>query len=340
MKDSGERLGGREETDLYAIIEAESGLRCRGNFFSIKNSMASKKKVIVGLGELLWDLLPAGRQLGGAPANFAYIATLLGDSGIPASRVGCDPFGEEALARLGQLGLNADFIQRDSAHPTGTVKVEVDDAGQPRFEISERVAWDFLEWTPAWQQLAEQADAVCFGSLAQRSSQSRSTIHSFLRAVRPVACRVFDVNLRQHFYDAEILRESMQVTSIVKLNREELPKVMGLLGLDHPDMQESARRLLATYDLQLVCITLGEGGSVLISRNDRSEHPGFKVKVADTVGAGDAFTAALVNRFLRGATLAEMNETANRVGAWVASQPGATPNVAPEKLKQRLSEIG
>ena len=162
--------------------------------------MAHARHKVVGLGELLWDLLPTGKQLGGAPANFAYITSLLGDEGIPASRLGQDDLGNEAIRRLTQLGLSGGFIQTDATHPTGRVNVELDSAGQPRFEICESVAWDFLEWTPQWQKLATETDAVCFGSLAQRSAQSRSTIRSFLQATRRDAVRVFDVNLRQNFF--------------------------------------------------------------------------------------------------------------------------------------------
>src|SRR5712691_8422422 len=162
--------------------------------------MTAGKHIIVGLGELLWDMLPSGKQLGGAPANFAYITNLLGDKGVPASRVGDDFLGDEALQRLTQLGLSADFMQHDPIHPTGTVEVEIDNSGQPRFDILHPVAWDFLDWSPRWQQLATEADAVCFGSLAQRSAQSQLTIRSFLNATRPRAVPIFDVNLRQNFY--------------------------------------------------------------------------------------------------------------------------------------------
>jgi fructokinase len=301
--------------------------------------MTNGKRTTVGLGELLWDLLPSGKQLGGAPANFAYITNLLGDAGIPASRLGRDPLGDEAIQRLAQLGLSADFVQQDPAHPTGTVKVEIDAAGQPRFEISEPVAWDFLEWTPAWQQISQKADAICFGSLAQRSSQSRSTIRNFLRATRPEALRIFDANLRQNFYTVEILAESMQLATVVKLNHEELPKIMAMFELEHRSDDDSARRLLSSYNLMLVCITRGNGGSLLISSDEYNEHPGFKVKIADTVGAGDAFTAALVHGYLRGTPLMRINETANRMGAWVASHSGATPTPGPGGLAQALAEI-
>ncbi len=302
--------------------------------------MLSKNHIVVGLGELLWDLLPAGKQLGGAPANFAYITSLLGDDGIPASRLGQDARGAEAIRRLGELALPTEFIQRDADHPTGTVKVEVDSSGQPRFEISEAVAWDFLDWTPQWQKLAQQADAVCFGSLAQRSERSRSTIRSFLLASRPSAARVFDVNFRQHFYTAQVFAESMKLATVVKLNHEELPRIMRLFELEHRSEEDSARRLLSLYELKLVCLTRGDGGSILVSADETNEHPGFKVKVADTVGAGDAFTAALVHGYLRGTALMQINETANRVGAWVASQSGATPVSKPGGLAQTLAEIG
>src|SRR5208337_450618 len=192
------------------------------------NSMLSKQHIVVGLGELLWDLFPAGKQLGGAPANFAYITSLLGDEGIPASRLGQDALGAEALRRLGELALPTEFIQSDADHPTGTVKVEVDRAGQPCFEISESVAWDFLDWTPQWQKLAHQADAVCYGSLAQRAERSHSTIRRFLRALKKDATRVFDINLRQNFFTRQVIVESMKLASVIKLNHEELPRIMHL----------------------------------------------------------------------------------------------------------------
>jgi fructokinase len=303
--------------------------------------MTEEKRTVVGLGELLWDLLPSGRQLGGAPANFAYITNLLGDSGIPASRIGDDALGDAARQRLIDLGLNAAFVQKDPIHATGTVKVEIDKAGQPRFDILHPVAWDFLEWTPSWQQLAAEVDAVCFGSLAQRSSPSQSTIRAFLHATRSSAVRVFDVNLRQNFYSREVLAESMKLATIVKLNHEELPRIVRLFELETQGERDSARSLLTMHDLKLLCVTRGDRGSLLISQNEDEydEHPGVRVKVVDTVGAGDAFTAALVHGYLRGAPLREINETANRVGAWVASQSGATPALKAGGLERTLAEI-
>jgi fructokinase len=297
------------------------------------------KKRVVGLGEVLWDLFPGRSCLGGAPANFAYITTLMGDRGIVASRVGEDSRGIEALRRLEEIGLNIDHIQIDRDHPTGTVNVAVDESGQPRFEIAQPVAWDHLQWTPDWQCLAETADAICFGSLAQRSASSRETIERFLRATPPNALKIFDVNLRQSFYSQEILASSMKLADIVKLNNDELPKIMSLNHLPHKDELSSARRLIEEYKLDLVSITRGGRGSLLVSEKCFSEHPGFKVHVADTVGSGDAFTAGLVHEYLHGASLDLMNEVANLVGAWVASEVGAMPAPKRGALEHSLAEI-
>ncbi|HLZ44015.1 MAG TPA: carbohydrate kinase [Candidatus Sulfotelmatobacter sp.] len=297
------------------------------------------KKKVVGLGEVLWDLFPGGACLGGAPANFAYITTLMGDQGIVASRVGEDSQGIEALRRLEELGLDIDYVQTDREHRTGVVSVMVDGAGQPQFQIADPVAWDFLEWTPAWKDLAEQADAVCFGSLAQRSETSRAAIRRFVGAVVPGTLRVFDVNLRQSYYSAEILSESMKLADIVKLNDDELPKIISLTKVVHKDALSSAQRLIREYDLKLVCVTRGGRGSLLVRDGDFSEHPGFKVRVADTVGSGDAFTAGLVHEYLHGAPLNLMNEVANLVGAWVASEVGAMPTPKRGALEHSLAEI-
>lgn len=284
-----------------------------------------KKFTTIGLGELLWDVFPESRQLGGAPANFAYMTTLLGDDGIVASRVGSDELGDKAKRRLESLGLSSTYIQEDATYRTGVVHVEVDGNGQPTFEIAEPAAWDYLEWTAAWQSLAQKADAVCFGSLAQRSPQSRRTILSFLKTIRPQTTRVFDVNLRQSFYSAQILADSARHADIIKLNQEELPIVVNLLGFPYHDEESAAQWLRQTFRIKLVCITRGARGSLLVGESAEHEHPGIQVQVADTVGSGDAFTAALVYHYLRRNPLSAMNEAANRMGAWVASQTGATP---------------
>ena len=301
--------------------------------------MGDKVFTVVGLGELLWDFLPGGRELGGAPANFAYIASLLGDRALVGSRLGNDDLGKEALEKLTKLGLGTGYVQADAVHPTGTVKVGVDGAGQPRFEITESVAWDFLEWTPHWRELAREADVVCFGSLAQRSAISRQTVRHFLQATRADAVRIFDVNLRQGFYSAEVLEESLKLASVAKLNHDELPRVMDLLKFGYEEEKSSAERLRRAFDLKLVCVTRGCRGSLLVSEGGVDEHAGFRIKVADTVGAGDAFTAGLAHCYVRRYSVAEMNETANRLGAWVASQAGGTPSPGERGLRTSLAAI-
>jgi fructokinase len=300
--------------------------------------MTAKNHVVVGLGEVLWDLLPGGKQLGGAPTNFAYITNLLGDNGVVASRVGADDLGREARQALENLGLRTANLQLDSAHPTGTVKVQLDAAGQPKFEISENVAWDFLAWTPEWNALASEADAICFGSLAQRSPVSHKTIREFVNAARPNATRIFDVNLRQAFFSGEVLVESLKRADIMKLNDDELPRVMALLGIAHHNEESSAESLLRTFSLKLVCVTRGANGSLLVNNSGRHHHPGYPIKVADTIGAGDAFTAALVHQYLRGASLSAMNDAANRVGSWVASQIGGTPAPNAAQLREIFAD--
>ena len=300
--------------------------------------------IIVGVGELLWDLLPTGRQAGGAPANFAYISTLLGDRGIVASRVGADASGLELEEKLRSFGLDTTFLQRDSEHATGTVQVGSSENNQPEYSITENVAWDYLEWTPTWRALAEKADAVCFGSLAQRSRESLETIGQFLRAMRADAVLIFDVNLRQQFYCAEVLESSMRVAHIVKMNHEEVPQVMRLLNASQRhemqgdemqgDEMQAAEWLRKKFGTRLVCITKGQNGSILVDETGCDSHSGFAAQIADTVGAGDAFTAGLVHHYLRGSNLKIMNVAANRMGAWVASHVGAMPRADAEQLQR------
>src|SRR5580698_5947094 len=278
------------------------------------------KKKVVGLGEVLWDILPDRTCLGGAPANFAYITTLMGDQGIVASRVGEDSRGVEALRVMDGLSLDIDHVQTDGGHETGRVQVKVDGKGIACYEIARPVAWDHLDWTLDWQRLAGKVDAVCFGSLAQRSEASRATIRRFLQATPATTVKVFDVNLRQNFFSADTIVESMKLADMVKLNDEELPRVMSLCGLPHKDKDEraSAQRLAEAYRLKLVCITRGERGSLLL---------------------GDGFTAGLVHEYLHGASLDLMNEVANLVGAWVASEVGAMPTPKRGALENSLAEI-
>jgi fructokinase len=294
------------------------------------------KYTIVGLGELLWDVFPNRKELGGAPANFAYMTSLLGDEGVVASRVGRDRLGNAAARRLAKLGLSQEWLQLDRNSPTGTVKVEVFEDGQPKFQIAENVAWDNFEWTSQWQALAGRAAAVCLGSLAQRSERSRRTIRLFLQNLPPNAVKVFDVNLRQSFFSPDVLLESAKIADIMKVNEDELVRVSELLGYKSNAKETAASWLLHTCGLKLVCVTEGASGSSLVAADGVHRHPGFPTEVADTVGAGDAFTAALIHHYLRGATLDEMNEAANRMGSWVASQVGATPKPDVKFLKSVL----
>jgi fructokinase len=287
-------------------------------------------KLIVGLGELLWDLLPGGKQLGGAPANFTVMSARLGNRGVIASRVGRDALGDEARVYLAPLPADLDYLQADEEHATGSVSVTLQD-GQPEYVIHQPVAWDFLDSTPEWLELAQRSDAVCFGSLAQRHLVSREAIHSFLAATPANCARVFDVNLRKPFYDARVLTDSLQRATLLKLNEIEMRVVMSLLGLeensgsDEASLLRCSHTLLDHFPLRLVCVTMGSQGSLLVTREAHHRHHGIPTSVADTVGAGDAFTAALVCFYLRGAPLAVLNEAGNRWGSWVASQRGAMP---------------
>jgi fructokinase len=292
---------------------------------------------MVGLGEVLWDVLPSGRALGGAPTNFAYMTSVLGDQGVVASRVGNDVFGREAEKAMQRHGLTTSYIQHDDRHETGSAAVSIDPAGLPAFTIQESVAWDFLQWTPAWEGLAERADVVCFGSLAQRSPASAATIDRFLGHTREDALRIFDVNLRQAFYSREVFQSSFCHANIVKLTDQELLRVSSLLRLERGDEEMLARRLLHECDLRLVCVTRGERGSLLISEDETVIHEGLSVKVVDTVGAGDAFTACLAHHFVRARPLREISESANRFASWVATQVGATPRIDGSQLQEILA---
>jgi fructokinase len=289
--------------------------------------------LMIGLGEVLWDLLPSGKVLGGAPANFAYMVTVLGDQGIVASRVGNDDLGREACRAMQGLGLSTAYLQHDATHETGAATVSIDNAGQPNFTIKNSVAWDFLEWTPQWNELSAKADVVCFGSLAQRSSASAATVERFLINTPKKTLRIFDVNLRQSFYNLGVLRRSFQYADVVKLNDHELLQVSNLFRLGVGTHEMLAQRLLHLCDLRLVCITCGSLGSLLVTQSESVEHKGFRVKVADAIGAGDAFTACLAHHYLRGHPLEEISESANRFASWVATQTGATPPISTDTLR-------
>jgi fructokinase len=287
--------------------------------------------LVLGIGELLWDMLPSGKRLGGAPANFSVMAGRLGSHAVILSRIGRDDLGREAVHLLDPLPADTAHLQVDTVHETGQVTVSFQD-GQPEYTIHRPAAWDSLELSDAWVRLAERADAICFGSLAQRSVEARQTIQT-LAAQTPSRCvRVFDVNLRRPYYSSEVIQESLELATVMKMNDAEVPLVLALLGMpvenegQAGDLRSGAERLLAEFStLEMVAITRGPHGSLLVKREEWHEHPGFPAKVADTIGAGDAFTAAMTHYLLRGAELSVLNEAGNRWGSWVASQSGAMP---------------
>jgi len=285
--------------------------------------------LMVGLGEVLWDLLPGGRQLGGATANFAWHAAALGGRGALASCVGDDHLGRRIIERLDAMGLDRSAVAVDAEHPTGTVRVELDAGGDAAFTIQENVAWDFIPLAPPAVELAARADAVCFGSAAQRSPVSRQTIAAFLRATRSGCLRLFDVNLRQSYYSREVIVESLGACEVLKLNDEELPTVAGLLGMSGT-RDELLCELLRRYSLRLVVLTCGPNGSTLRTPEEASVLPGRKVDIADTVGAGDAFTAAVATGLLKGWDLSAVHRLADRLAAYVCTQAGATPALPAE----------
>ncbi|HEV2292509.1 MAG TPA: carbohydrate kinase [Tepidisphaeraceae bacterium] len=289
---------------------------------------SSPPPVALGVGEVLWDLLPSGRQLGGAPANFAFHAQQLGARGVVASAVGADILGDEIEERLQWWGV-VSSIAIDHEHPTGTVSVTLDGQGVPNYVIHHPVAWDFLHnhhFPPA-----TTADVVCFGTLAQRSPVSRQSIQRYLRDTRPDCLRVFDINLRQHFYTEPVIRASLDVAGVLKLNEQELPVVAEMLGLPSNEAAFTAALFERLVGLRLIALTRGPNGSALLTREATSQHAGIRTTLADTVGAGDAFTAAVAVGLLKRIPLDRINDAANRIAAFVCSQPGATPRL-PEEL--------
>jgi len=298
--------------------------------------------LILGIGELLWDVLPEGPRLGGAPANFTVMAGRLGNHAAILSRIGRDDLGRKAVERLDPLPADTSHLQIDPAHETGRVTVAFED-GQPHYIIHQPAAWDFAELSDEWVNLAERADAICFGSLAQRCLESRQTIQTLAAQTSSDCIRVFDVNLRTPFYSGEVIQESLELATVMKMNDAEVPQVMTLLGLpagegtEAEQLRHGAERLLDEFPmLNMVAITRGGHGSLLVTREEWNEHPGIPTQVADTIGAGDAFTAALTHYMLRGADLATLNEAGNRWGGWVASQSGAMPAL-PNEVRDRIA---
>lgn len=289
------------------------------------------KHKLVGIGEVLWDLLPGGKQLGGAPANFTYHAGALGADARLVSRVGDDDAGRELTQRLDKLGVPISCIEIDRDAPTGTVSVELAADGQPHFIIHENVAWDRISGEGESRLAVAAADAVCFGTLAQRSKISRGTIRTLLKTMPSESLRILDVNLRQHFYSREIIEGSLALANVLKVNELELPRlaeIFGLAGDAHAQLSQLASR----HKLHAVAYTRGSKGSLLLANGRWSDHPGVPARVVDTVGAGDAFTAAMTLGLLADRDIDTINHRANQVAAYVASCAGGTPEL-PQELR-------
>ena len=280
------------------------------------------KKVIVGIGEILWDMLPSGKALGGAPANFAYHAGRLGAEGWAVSAVGDDALGREILDLVASKGLQSLIAVTDK--PTGTVQVSLDERGVPTYNIMEDVAWDNIPFTADMETLAKRADAVCFGSLVQRMG-SRDSVLRFVRSMRPDALKVFDINLRQHYYSKEVLEDSLKLADILKINDEEIGIVARMFGLAGDD-RDACRALIEAFGLRLVILTRGADGSEVITTDEIIPQGVGDVEVVDTVGAGDSFTAAFVVAYLWGDSLAEAQRLASETASYVCSRKGAMPD--------------
>jgi fructokinase len=303
---------------------------------------------VVGVGEVLWDLLLTGRQLGGAPANFAYHVHALGAETHVVTRVGNDEYGREIIRRFHALALPDTTVQIDATAPTGTAKVELSGNGLAHFTIQENVAWDYIAATPEAIAAAHGADAICFGSLAQRCEISRNSIRQLVAETPPHALRVCDINLRQQFYSRDVIEKSLQLANVLKLNDDELPTLAAMFNLagSNGDGSRSAshkleheiERLAQTFSLQVIALTRGANGSLLYQQKDDIERwsdcASRPVNVVDTVGAGDSFTAALVLGLLREMDLDDINRMANEVARYVCSQSGATPRLPVELAKK------
>jgi fructokinase len=283
--------------------------------------------LIVGLGEVLWDIFPDGAKFGGAPANFACHAAGLGGDVQMVSGLGNDTLGNEGVESLESHRVGTKYIQRDPNRPTGTVHVNVDEQGVADYVFADNTAWDFLQWNEQLEELAHSLDVVCFGTLGQRSETSRQTIQQFVRATSSNAIRLFDINLRPPFFTQEVIEQSLQLANALKLNDDELPMVAKLCGASGDELQQLLG--IETYfNLQFIALTRGPNGAIIVRGDEASEFGGVPTEVKDTVGAGDAFTAAMLHKLLAGASLHETNEFACQVAAYVCSQAGATPELS------------
>ena len=287
-------------------------------------------EIVVGMGEALWDVLPEGKKIGGAPANFAYHVSQFGLPSCVVSAIGDDALGKEIIENFTSKGL--DQLIAEVPYPTGTVQVEIDQTGIPLYDIKESVAWDNIPYTEHLDALAKRTKAVCFGSLAQRNVVSRETINHFLNTMPKDddSLIVFDVNLRQGFYNKEILCKSMQNCNILKINDEELITVSRMFGYPGIDLQDKCWILLGKYNLKMLILTCGINGSYVFTPGNVSFQPTPKVEVADTVGAGDSFTAAFIASILKGKSVTEAHTIAVKTSAFVCTQKGAMPILPPE----------
>ena len=291
------------------------------------------KQYVIGLGEVLWDCLPEGKKLGGAPANFAYHAgQFLGsENTIAISALGEDTLADETEEALNQHNLN--YLMPHVPYPTGTVQVTLTGDGIPTYDIKENVAWDNIPFTPQIEEIASHARAVCFGSLAQRNVVSRENIHRFLDKTPKDCMKIFDINLRQQFYSKEVIRESLRRCNVLKINDEELVILGRMFGYPGLDIENKCWLILGKYNLDMLVLTCGTNGSYVFSPGQMSFQETPKVTVADTVGAGDSFTGSFCASILSGKSIPEAHKIAVNVSAYVCTQNGAMPEV-PKELKE------
>lgn len=288
------------------------------------------KRLVVGLGEVLWDMLPEGRKIGGAPVNFAYHAGQFGIDTMAVSAIGNDKLGEDTIAEMNSKHLN--HIFPSVPYPTGSVQVSLDEKGVPAYDIKENVAWDNIPFTNEIESVARSCRAVCFGSLAQRNTVSRSTIRKFIESTPSGCIRIFDINLRQNFYTSNVIHDSLELCNILKINDEEIMLVSRMFNYDSSNIENVCRTIMEDFSLEMVILTCGTKGSYIFTKGGVSFMPTPKVNVADTVGAGDSFTGSFCAAILRGLPVAEAHKKAVEVSAYVCTQNGAMPEI-PESMK-------
>lgn len=288
------------------------------------------KRLVVGLGEVLWDMLPEGRKIGGAPVNFAYHAGQFGIDTMAVSAIGNDKLGEDTIAEMNGKHLN--HIFPSVPYPTGSVQVKLNEKGVPAYDIKENVAWDNIPFTNEIESVARSCRAVCFGSLAQRNAVSRNTIRKFIESTPSGCIRIFDINLRQNFYTSNVIHDSLELCNILKINDEEIMLVSRMFNYDSSNIENVCRTIMEDFSLEMVILTCGTKGSYIFTKGGVSFMPTPKVNVADTVGAGDSFTGSFCAAILRGLPVAEAHKKAVEVSAYVCTQNGAMPEI-PESMK-------